>query len=401
MARATQPAKFTVGFDPDEVFVIYGIAVAGDGTVYVSDRDNNRVLKVAPGASTFTVVAGGNGGGTAANQLAEPAGIMLDAQGNLYIADRLNNRVQKWARGATEGVTVAAALPDRVSGTLLDVGVDTGGNVYALDRGPQGGRVTKWAAGATEGVVVAGNNGAGSAPDQLAASGGLVLARFGNVFIADSANSRVQEWDITAPVAAPQAPPAGPHGWYRAAVSLSWNWSDSGGLGLDPAQCAAQSTVTATSDATATCADLAGNVGSAGPISVKIDAQQPVATPVVSGAAVTWNWSDAGSGLDSCSAATTSQEVGEHTVTATCSDLAGNTAEASVSVTVPVPPVQTPAPSSSTPAATWASSPAPTTAAAPLPATGPFSPTLLIAAGVLLATGVALSVSGRRRGGSG
>lgn len=59
------------------------------------------------GKGTAKTVAGGNGRGSAANQLSSPRGIFVDSQGNLFIADEVNSRIQKWALGATLGITVA------------------------------------------------------------------------------------------------------------------------------------------------------------------------------------------------------------------------------------------------------------------------------------------------------
>src|SRR5437870_2902852 len=52
-------------------------------------------------------VAGGNGYGSAANQLNGPNGVFVDAGGNIFVADAGNHRIQKWAPGATQGITVA------------------------------------------------------------------------------------------------------------------------------------------------------------------------------------------------------------------------------------------------------------------------------------------------------
>ena len=65
--------------------------------MYIADTENNRIQMWAPGAIEGTTIAGGNGEGSAANQLSLPRGITLDSSGNLYIADTGNNRIQKYA----------------------------------------------------------------------------------------------------------------------------------------------------------------------------------------------------------------------------------------------------------------------------------------------------------------
>ena len=66
-----------------------GVAVDGAGTVYVADYQNNRVLKLAAGASTQDVLpfTGLNG----------PEGVAVNSAGNLYVTD--GNRVLKLPAG--------------------------------------------------------------------------------------------------------------------------------------------------------------------------------------------------------------------------------------------------------------------------------------------------------------
>ena len=56
----------------------YSVVVDGSGNIYVSDRENHRVMKWEPNAVSGTVVAGGNGSGSNLNQLNYPAEITLD-----------------------------------------------------------------------------------------------------------------------------------------------------------------------------------------------------------------------------------------------------------------------------------------------------------------------------------
>ena len=79
------------------------MAVDGAGNVYVTDFNNHRVQKWAPGATSGVTVAGGNGYGSAANQFNGPWGVALDADGNLYVADTWNYRVPEPAPGASSG----------------------------------------------------------------------------------------------------------------------------------------------------------------------------------------------------------------------------------------------------------------------------------------------------------
>ena len=151
--------------------------------------------------------------------------------------------------------------------------------------------------------------------------------------------------DKAAPTAAPSAlPAANGAGWNRGNVTVSWNWTDKGGSGIEPASCTTSSTSSGEGTITlsATCQDVAGNVGTAS-YTVKVDKAAPTAAPSALPAAngagwnrgnvtVSWNWTDkGGSGIEPASCTTSSTSSGEGTITlsATCQDVAGNTGTAS------------------------------------------------------------------------
>jgi sugar lactone lactonase YvrE len=82
-----------------------GIAVDGQGNVFIVDSGNGRVRKVSP-AGTITTIAGGgtgatlgDGGAATSARLSNPGGLVLDAEGSLYVADWGNYRVRKISGG--------------------------------------------------------------------------------------------------------------------------------------------------------------------------------------------------------------------------------------------------------------------------------------------------------------
>ena len=192
----------------------YGVAVDSAGNVFVADTFNHRVQRFVSGCeNTATVkctgvtVAGGNGYGSAANQLNTPFGVAFDANGNLYVADSYNNRVQKFASGCVNtntstcaGVTVAggnlagsaANQLERPFGVALRTAADGSVIVYVADTFNN--RVQRWAPGATAGVTVAGDNGYGSAANQLFKPRGLAVDSNLNLYVVDTGNHRVQKW---------------------------------------------------------------------------------------------------------------------------------------------------------------------------------------------------------------
>jgi trimeric autotransporter adhesin len=79
----------------------FGVAIARDGTLYISDTGNNRVREVLPSGQIQALGGTGQGGfagdGGAAGdaQLGAPEGIAIDTAGDLFVADTINQRVRE------------------------------------------------------------------------------------------------------------------------------------------------------------------------------------------------------------------------------------------------------------------------------------------------------------------
>src|SRR5437899_7953556 len=85
--------------------------------------------------------------------------------------------------------------------------------------------------------------------------------------------------DTTPPTASPSVSPArNSFGWNNTDVTVNWNWTDNG-AGLDSANCTTSSASSGegVQTLTATCKDLAGNVGSASYV-VQVDKTSPTNT---------------------------------------------------------------------------------------------------------------------------
>ena len=98
-----------------------GVAVDGQGNVYIADTNSARVRKVSPGG-TITTLAGtgtcgpvvGNGGPATRAQSCYPSGMAVDGQGNLYIAETGRSRVRKITastQAASLKLTLGGASP--------------------------------------------------------------------------------------------------------------------------------------------------------------------------------------------------------------------------------------------------------------------------------------------------
>jgi len=127
----------------------WSFAVGPDGSVFIADRRNNRVRRVAPDGtiSTFagngTAGFSGDGGAATQAQLNGPIGLAADSAGNVYIIDQMNYRARKVTPDGkittvagngvySAPVDGAAATESPLSG-LSDVTVDASGNLYITD----------------------------------------------------------------------------------------------------------------------------------------------------------------------------------------------------------------------------------------------------------------------------
>lgn len=165
---------------------------------YIVDAGNNRVLKWVLGETSGTLVAGGSYG-NAANQLANPTvngAIYVDENESLYVTDYMNNRVQKFAIGNADAITVAGGNGSGTANNQLKAP----NGIFMLPDGRMliseytGRRVNMWVEGENEGTVVAGGNGNGSAADQFKSPRGNFIAANGDLYVTDMANHRIQKF---------------------------------------------------------------------------------------------------------------------------------------------------------------------------------------------------------------
>ena len=172
------------------------------GNIYITDSENDRVLRVDATSNAITIAAGGNGRGTANNQLNRPVGVSIAANGlDLIITDHYNHRIVRWTIGATNGTTIAGTNNSGSTASQLSYPLnaveDSKGNIYVVDRNNN--RIQRFANGSTTGFTVAGGNGNGSALNQLNLPTDVDLDNNEeDLIIADRFNGRVIRWTIGA-----------------------------------------------------------------------------------------------------------------------------------------------------------------------------------------------------------
>jgi nicotinamide mononucleotide (NMN) deamidase PncC len=170
--------------------------------MYVTDCDNHRIMRYLTNSTTGsngTVVAGGNGSGTATTQLNYPWGIhYLPLVSNyLYITNCYGHTVMQWIPGASSGVFIVGTPGVAGSNaTLLNgpmgIKIDAYLNMYVVDNGNN--RVQMFCQNSQTGITIAGNGVAGSGATQLNAPRGIAFDSAMNMYIGDPGNSRIQKF---------------------------------------------------------------------------------------------------------------------------------------------------------------------------------------------------------------
>ena len=240
-----------------ELFSPFGVFVDSTGNIFIADTDNHRIREVAAATGIITTVAGtgtqcspsssacGDGGAAISAQLADPDGLFVDSSGNIYIADTGDNRIRQVAASNGNVSTVAgtgnpgyagdgaAAASAQLAGPS-SVFVDVSGNIFIVDR--ENFVVREVLAGTGFIATVAGNNAQGFSGDggqstsaELNLPFGLFGDATGNLFIADTDNSRIRKLvpTVTAPSAtSPPAQTATPGGIATYSIQLNANSGD-------------------------------------------------------------------------------------------------------------------------------------------------------------------------------
>ena len=220
-----------------------GLHVTRDGTMYVADQQNDRVMKYSLDSGR-TGVRIGDGRGSGSRQLHGPNSVVVHEETNaVYISDGENHRIQEWRNGGMD-TSVATVLGKREqNGSEEEVYFATNdvqmsprasGILYILDTLNR--RVRKWRLGtshylseilvtsrslgihldAQENLYVAGCGGheiyawpggrrvagrglSGDALNRLNCPSAVVVDSDGGMFIADTNNHRIMRWEPHAP----------------------------------------------------------------------------------------------------------------------------------------------------------------------------------------------------------
>jgi hypothetical protein len=181
-----------------------GIATDTTGSIFLADQGNHRIRKITAGGTVTTYAGTSSGfldGPAATARFASPAGVAVDAAGTVYVADRNNNRIRKISTAGVVSTLAGTGATSAVDGpgatatfnNPQDVAVDAAGNVFVAEAGNRIRKVT--AAGVVS--TVAGNGVAGFADGPAATARfnlpyGIDVDAAGVLYVADTTNRRIR-----------------------------------------------------------------------------------------------------------------------------------------------------------------------------------------------------------------
>jgi uncharacterized protein (TIGR03663 family) len=169
------------------------IALAPDGTLYVADTGNHRIIHLSSEGQELGLWGSFSGitqGEAPEGTFNEPWGVAVAPDGTVYVADTWNHRIQHFSADGQFigmfGVYGQGETPEAFWGPR-GVAVDERGRVYVADTGNK--RVVVFDA---QGEHVGSFGGPGYEPGRLNEPVGVAVAEDGTVFVTDTWNMRIQ-----------------------------------------------------------------------------------------------------------------------------------------------------------------------------------------------------------------
>ncbi|CAF0862455.1 unnamed protein product [Adineta steineri] len=175
----------------------YSLFVDINNTIYCSIGTQNMVVKVLlnSGAVVPTIAAGTGGAGSSASMLSNPHGIFVDNSLTLYVADCNNNRIQSFEYNQSNATTIAGTGASGTISLSCPTGIMFDADEYLFIVEYGGSRII--GSSFIGFRCIAGCSGPGSSPSQLNNPYSFSFDSYGNIFVADQTNCRIQKFLVS------------------------------------------------------------------------------------------------------------------------------------------------------------------------------------------------------------
>ena len=172
-----------------------GVAIASNGTLYLSDQSANKVSSWTPpeaGAAHLSYGSQFGSSGSGSGQFSTPIASAIDGQGYIWVSDYGNNRIEKFSPKGSFIASYGSAGSGngQFSGPGgIDINQSTG-DVYISDAGNH--RIEQLSSTGTF-IRTFGTSGAG----ELTRPGGLKIDSAGNVWVPDMSANKIVKFSST------------------------------------------------------------------------------------------------------------------------------------------------------------------------------------------------------------
>jgi tripartite motif-containing protein 71 len=195
--------KWTVNTN-DSVIGIYidgectGLFIDTNNTLYCSIWNQYIVVMTSLNSITNTtrIAAGTGSSGSTSYMLDQPHGIFIDINFDLYVADCNNNRIQRFQSGKLNGPTTAGigSIGTPTLNCPTGIVLDADGYQFIVDRGSS----CIFGSNSNGFQCLLGCAGSGPASNQLNNPETLSFDSYGNIFVTDKYNNRIQKFVLAA-----------------------------------------------------------------------------------------------------------------------------------------------------------------------------------------------------------
>ena len=195
----------------------WGVAVDGNGFVYVADNGNATIRKITPGGVVSTLAgsptSSGDGDGTGSGaSIHNPTGITVDLNGVVYVTTYLRDTIRKITAGGvvttlagTPGISSSTDATGAAAGFYSPTGLTvdaTGNNLYVADYNnntirqvttAQGVVTTLAGLGFYKTIVSYGSTDGTGSTARFSGPGAIAMDSNGDLFVADQGNNAVRK----------------------------------------------------------------------------------------------------------------------------------------------------------------------------------------------------------------